>query len=180
MHGELEKEGHYELFETNHGHKILVLNNKNWYAIIKGDYGDLLVKTDSDHKKKRTIQEGKFYLADFEDDPEFRDVPHLFLKDGKEYKEFILPNDLPGNKNYQKKLVRTGDKVSAQKVEEHVKGRGNKGSEKQYKDEEQNKPRSAGDLENKSVEELQEMARKKNIEGRSNMNKDELIKKLRE
>jgi len=122
MRGKLEKQGNYELFETTNGHQILNLNNKNYFAVIKGQKGDMLIATDSDHEKARTINKGKFYLADFDNDPEFSDMPHLFLQEGDKYREWILPNDEPSKADYQKKLVRTKKMVSKSKVEEHVKG----------------------------------------------------------
>lgn len=128
MKGKLESEGHYELFKTANGNQILNLNDKNFFAVAKGKRGDILVKTDGDHERERTIREGKFYLADFDDDPAFSDMPHLFLQEGNKYREWILPNDKPTKGDYQKKLVKTGKLVSKAKVEAHVKG--NAGEEK--------------------------------------------------
>ena len=171
MRGKLEKEGQYEIFETTKGSRILTLNHKNWYAIVKGQKGDILVGTDSDHEKKDTIQQGRFYLADFDDDPEFRDVPHLFLKDGGAYTEFILPNDVPDKKGDKQKLIISKDKIDEKKVLDHVKGEGATGNEKQYK----NQPEG---LSGKSKNELYEMAKKEGISGRSKMSKKELVKEL--
>ncbi len=171
MRGKLENEGHYELFETTHGNQILNLNDKHFFAVVKGQRGDILVGTNEDHKKDKTLKEGHFYLSDFDDDPEFRDLPHLFLQEGNKYREWILPNDKPTQKDYQKKLVKTGNLVPRSKVERHVKGKGNVGSEKQYQEEPEG-------LRAKTKEELYEMARKKDLSGRSKMNKEELVKKL--
>ena len=171
MRGQLKKEGQYELFETTKGHEILVLNKKNYYALVKTKQGHLLVQSDDDHKKENKVDSGKFYLADFEDDPAFRDQPHLFLKDGKKYREFILPNGLPTEKDYQKKLVKTDERLSPAKVKAHVKGKGNQGSEKQYRGKKEG-------LRNKTKEQLYQMARRQKLEGRSQMNKEELVNAL--
>lgn len=171
MRGKLEKQGHYELFKTTKGHQILNLNNKNWFAVVKGQKGDMLIGSDSDHQKEKTIKEGRFYLADFDNDPEFRDIPHLFLEEGKKYREWLLPNDSPTEKDYQKKLIKTNSLVSKEKVEQHVKGKGAKGSEKQY----EGRPES---LRSKSKTELYEVAKKEQIPGRSKMNKTQLAEKL--
>jgi hypothetical protein len=168
MRGKLEKEGKYELFETTHGHEILVLNKKDYYAVVKTSQGHLLVKSDADHKKDHEVDSGKFYLADFEDDPAFKDMPHLFLKEGKKYQEFILPNDLPTDSDTQKKLIIEDDKIGKRKVERHVEGKGNRGDEKQYS----GKPES---LRQKTKKELYDMARNRHIDGRSEMNKEELV-----
>jgi hypothetical protein len=173
MRGKLESEGHYELFETTHGNQILNLNNKDFFAVIKGKRGDILVATDSNHKKSKTIKEGQFYLADFEDDPEFSDMTHLFLQEGNKYREWLLPNDKPTEKDYQKKLVKSENLVSKSKVEKHIKGEGNTGTEKKYS----KKPEK---LRSKTKDELYQMAIKQDISGRSKMNKDQLIEKLKD
>ncbi len=171
MRGKLENEGHYELFRTTHGNQILNLNDKRFFAVVKGQQGDLLIATDEDHEKDKSLKQGHFYLSDFDDDPEFRDMPHLFLEEGNKYREWILPNDKPTKNDYQKKLVKSGSLVPKSKVEKHVKGKGNAGTEKQYQD----KPEG---LRSKTKSELYEMARKKDISGRSKMKKEELVNKL--
>lgn len=171
MRGKLEKEGKYDLFETTKGHQILNLNNKIFFAVVEGQRGDILVGTDADHEKKKTVKKGQFYLANFDNDPEFRDLPHLFLQEGKEFREWILPNNFPTKSDFQKKLIRTNNLVPKSKVEEHVKGEGNIGTEKQYQD----KPEG---LRTKSKKELYEMAKKQDIPNRSRMKKEELVKKL--
>ncbi len=171
MRGKLENEGHYELFKTINGNQILNLNDNKFFAVVKGQKGDLLIATDEDHQKEKTIRQGNFYLSDFDDDPEFSDMPHLFLEEGEKYREWILPNDKPTQGDYQKKLVKSGNLVSKSKVERHVKGKGNTGTEKQYIGKQEK-------LRSKTKDELYEMAKKKNISGRSRMKKEELVEKL--
>ncbi|MFN6946859.1 MAG: hypothetical protein ACK4ND_18075 [Cytophagaceae bacterium] len=121
MKTKLEKEGNYEIFETTKGNEILVLNEQEYFAITEGNYGHILVKSKSTHEKKKTLQKGNFYLADFKDNPEFDDIPHLFLQEGKKYKEFILPKDLPTNEDKRKKLIITEKEVTEKKIKEQVK-----------------------------------------------------------
>lgn len=173
MRGKLNKHGKYELFETTHGHQILALDDKEYYALVEGQQGDIIVHSDADHKKQKTLQKGEFYLADFDDDPEFRDQPHLFMEKGEHYTELILPNGLPTKSNHQKKLVRTDEKISKGTIKEHIEGKGNKGTEKQYED----KPEG---LRAKTKEELYEKAKEEEVEGRSKMDKEELVKNLKD
>ncbi len=117
----LEDKGHYELFETTHGHRILVLNGERWFAWVEGQKGEILVLSDSAHEKDHTVQEGDFYLAEFEDDPKFQnDNPHLFLQKGDEFRELIVPNELPTESDNQKKIVATDDSVAKDELEEHL------------------------------------------------------------
>ena len=173
MRGDLKKHGHYELFQTTHGHQILNLDDKEWFAVVKGQQGDLMVHSDSDHQKDKTLEKGEFYLADFKDDPEFRDMPHLFLEKEDKYIEFVLPNGLPTKSDHQKKLIRSNEKVPRDKVKEHVEGKGNVGNEKQYQD----KPEG---LRAKNKGELYEEAKKEDIKGRSKMDKEELVQHLKD
>lgn len=62
MRGKIEKQGQYELFETTHGHQILSIDDEQlqkeeFFAVVKGDEGDLLVHSDADHDKQKTQQE---------------------------------------------------------------------------------------------------------------------------
>lgn len=172
MRGKLKKEGEFELFETTPGHQILDLKNQAFYALVEGDQGDLIIYSDADHKKQKSILKGKFYYADFEDDPEFKDMAHLFMEDGAKFRELILPEGLPTESDHQKKLVRTDDKIPKDKVMDHVRGKGNKGGEKQYSEEPEG-------LRKKTKEELYDLAQEKKIEGRSKMDKEELVNKLK-
>jgi hypothetical protein len=113
MQSRLQKSGEYELFETAKGHQILNLNNEEFYAVVEGQKGDILVQSDADHKKKKTLKKGKFYLADFENDPEFNDVPHLFLQEGdSQYREWILPQGAPSKGDHQKNWCGQAQKLA--------------------------------------------------------------------
>lgn len=192
MQGNLEKRGQYELFETTKGHQVLNLNDKEFYAVVEGQKGDVLVRSNSDHQKRKTVKKGNFYLADFDDDPEFNDIPHLFLQENNsQYREWILPRGTPSDKDYQKKLVRTDNAVGKDKVKYHTEGSGKKGREKKYEGTEKHaksrreasgKGPPSGNtrdaLTQKTRAELYDLAKQENISGRSSMDKDELIHAL--
>jgi hypothetical protein len=116
----VKDKGDYELFETKHGHRILVLNGERWYAWVEGQQGEILVHSDSDHEKDHTVSSGEFYLADFEDDPKFQDNPHLFLQEGDHFKEAILPDGLPTENDHQKRIVSTDDTVGKDELKKHL------------------------------------------------------------
>lgn len=120
MSATVQKQGEYELFETTAEHRILALNGREWYALVEGQQSPLIVKSDSDHEKRRTLAEGTFYLIDFEGDEDFRDQPHLFLLEDGEYQELILPNGLPTERDHQKRLVETDDTISPNTLRRYV------------------------------------------------------------
>lgn len=116
----IEGQGKFEVFRTNHGHRILDLNDNEYYAWVSGDKGELLVRTTADHNKKETLQRGRFYLVNFKNEQDYRDMPHLFLeRDDGGYEEMMLPNGLPAAKNDYQKLILDVDKVlSKERVEQ--------------------------------------------------------------
>jgi len=113
--------GRYELFVTNHGHRILALDGNRWFAWIKGKLGDILVRTDSDHVKDHTLQSGKFYLVDVREDPKVKDMLHLFLQKGDKYQERLLPNGLPTDDDPQQRIVATDETIARDELEEYLK-----------------------------------------------------------
>jgi hypothetical protein len=113
-------QGTYELFETNHHHQILTLDGRHWFALVRGQKSDILVRSDADHIKDHTIQQGRFYLVDFDQDPKFSDMPHLFLEADGHYEEWLLPNGLPTDRDPQKRVVLTNDMLSKQELEGYL------------------------------------------------------------
>ena len=111
--------GRYEVFETNHGNRILALNGERYFAWIEGDESEILVHSDSDHRKDRTQREGKFLVVNYEDDPRHRDMPHLLLQDGDRYREYMLPNGLPSESDYQKRIVSTDESVPTEEIRDY-------------------------------------------------------------
>ncbi len=160
MRGNLEHHGIYELFLTSRGSQILNLNNRDYFTVVKGQKGEILVGTGTDHEKGRTVKRGRFYLAYYDNDPELSNLPHLYLEEGNKFREWILPNDKPTEIDYQKKPVKSGKLVSKTQVEEHIDG------EKQFEPE---------NLKSKSKEELYRLAQIQNIPGRSKMSRDQLL-----
>jgi hypothetical protein len=113
--------GRYELFEDPHGHRFLVLNGKKWFVIVGGQKSPIIVRAHPGHEKKRELQRGRFYFVDFRDDPDFRDMPHLFLQKGERFQEHILPNGLPTTRDPQKRVVLTRKTIARKELEPYIK-----------------------------------------------------------
>jgi hypothetical protein len=120
MTATIQRQGRYTLFETPDQNRILSLGNDLWFAWVGGQQGDLLVRSDGDHERTRTIQEGEFYLVQFENDPNFTDVPHLFLGRNGGFTEVILPNGLPTDDDTKKRVVGTEKTVEAEMLRQHL------------------------------------------------------------
>jgi hypothetical protein len=116
----IQRKGKYELFETSSGNRILALGLNDWYAWVTGQQGEILVRSDADHDRARTVQAGEYYLVDFEDDPKFSDVPHLFLQQNGAFREVIVPNGLPTDDETPKRVVGTSKSVSVAELKRYL------------------------------------------------------------
>src|SRR5688572_10911044 len=120
MSATVQRHGRYTLFETPRSNRILVLGDNQWFAWVTGQHGEILVRSEDEHERERTIQEGEVYLVDFENDPDFTDVPHLFLGRNGEFQEVILPNGLPTDDDVQKRVVATEKTVGDAELRQHL------------------------------------------------------------
>lgn len=111
--------GRYELVEDEHGHRFLVLG-KRWYAWIEGQKSPILVRTGSEHRRERVLQRGRYLHVDFENDPKFRDLPHVFLEKGDKYRELLLPNGFPTRADPQKRLVVSRKTLPKTELEDYL------------------------------------------------------------
>src|SRR5688500_1364424 len=122
MTATVQRHGRYTLFETPNENRILTLGNDLWFAWVKGEQGDILVRSDEDHDRARTIREGEYYLVDFQADPSFTDVPHLFLERDDHFQELILPNGLPTQDDRQRRVVETEKTMDRDELERNLAG----------------------------------------------------------
>ena len=114
---DLKRKGNYEAFETTHQHKILVLDNSDYYAWIDTSLGHLLVKSDPEHQKAKTLNQGEYILITPQDEPDMKNnVDHLELRENGKYHTYILPNGLPTEEDKEKKIVYTDEYLSQEKV----------------------------------------------------------------
>src|SRR5687767_12566647 len=120
MTATVQRHGRYTLFETPNENRILTLGNDLWFAWVKGEQGDILVRSDEDHDRARTIREGEYYLVDFQADPSFTDVPHLFLERNDHFQELILPNGLPTPDDTQRRVVETEKAIDRAELERNL------------------------------------------------------------
>lgn len=120
MTATVQRHGRYTLFETPRENRILSLGTDLWFAWVTGNQGELLVRSNADHERQRTLQEGEYYLVDFKDDESFTDVPHLFLEHDDEFQEIILPNGLPTDDDAQKRVVGTERTISRGELERQL------------------------------------------------------------
>jgi hypothetical protein len=166
MKNKVKSEGKSELFKTTNKSTILSLDDKKWYAIASGQKGDMMIKTDSDHEKSKSLKKGKYYHVKFKDDPVFQDMPRLLLKKRTKYEEWLLPNDLPTSKKKRVKLIKQDKKISEEKLKKHIENKETSSDKK-------------SSLKDKSKKELYKLAKKHKIKNRSKMDKKELVKKLK-
>lgn len=164
----ISKQGRYKRLKTTHGHELLELGGE-YYARVQGQRGEILVRSDRDHEFETTLERGRYRYVEFNNDPEFKDMPHLFLQQGDTYREIMLPNGLPTRANHQKKLIETGNTPATSKIDGYLAnpaaaGPGEKAANRARGSNEPNLP--VTDYASKTVEEVKREARK--------LSKDEL------
>lgn len=112
--------GSYELIETMSGTTVLGFNGTDWFAWIEREEGGVLVFSDDSQNRQRMIDQGDFILVDFENESEYRDMPHLFLGHPGMYEEFILPNGLPDQSDPEKKIIATKITIGKEELERYL------------------------------------------------------------
>lgn len=116
----LKQRGDYELYLTDHQNRILALDGERFFAWVETQQGELLVRSNPGHRKERTLRRGRFYFADFEHEPKFKDMPHLFLQRDDRFEELMLPNGLPTDADPEKKIVKTDETLAVNELEKFV------------------------------------------------------------
>lgn len=166
MKNQVKMKGSYELFLTTKKNEILSLDQSSWFALAKGQRGDIIVRSNSHHEKEKTMNQGKYYLVLFNDDPDFRDLPHLMLEESTgKFREWILPRNLPSDSQPRVKLIKTNYTISEIKLRHHMINKITKTQERK-------------ELESMSRSSLYKLAKKKNVKGRSKMDKYDLVRAL--
>jgi hypothetical protein len=111
--------GEYELFEDGDGRRVLVLDGRDTFAWLDGDGTERLVRSQFDeHAKQRTLQNGEFYLVEF--DGAERGRPHLFLQKDDGFSELVLPDGLPSRERPEKSLVALDEAGLGQRLMIHL------------------------------------------------------------
>ncbi|HEY9687016.1 MAG TPA: hypothetical protein V6C52_08590 [Coleofasciculaceae cyanobacterium] len=115
---DIRRKGRYELFETTAHHRILVLDGQDYFALVQGAYGSIIVKSDADHRKEKTLSDGDYVLFVAKNEPNWKDtLEHLELRQGQDfYRSYILPQGLPTDRDAQKKFVESREAIPAEKV----------------------------------------------------------------
>lgn len=128
MIGRIQKQGHYELFEDGRGKELLVLNDDNenlesWYSIFREKEIVKMIITKvrfDDPRTQNLTQQGHFYLAVIEDDPDYPGFAHLYLQDEKGYEEFVLPEGIASLAMPEKLVIPTNKWLRREQVENYL------------------------------------------------------------
>lgn len=123
-----QRQGEYELFVTSEHTRILRLDD-DYFAVVQGQQGEMLVVTDSDKQKERTLQEGHYKLVEFEDDAKFQDQPHLFLREDGQYRELVVPRGLPGESEKRNLVVWSDTTIGVDELESYLESPEQEGAE---------------------------------------------------
>lgn len=129
MRGKVLNQGNYELLKSAEGRLLLLLNSvikkEKYFWDVSGDYEFLILTEGFKEKSGDTSFEvyrtGHFYLIDITEDPEYPDLPHLYLQDKRNnYEDFILPDGLPDLLDTEQEIITTGNTVDQEELDTFV------------------------------------------------------------
>jgi len=129
MRGKVQNQGNFELLKSEEGRLLLLINSdikkEKYFWDVSGDY-EYLIQTEGVKEKSgdtafEVIRTGHFYLIDIIDDPEYPDLPHLYLQDQRNnYEDFILPDGLPDLLDTEQEIITTGNIVDQEELDTFV------------------------------------------------------------
>ena len=121
MKGKITDQGHYELFISERGHRLLMLNDNLWFrwdwdTPVQKLYLTKGVVDKSGDKEYTAVRQGKYYMVEASTG-EYSGFPHLLLEDVNFYDIFRLPTALPSNMDFEAEIIDIREKVPAEEVD---------------------------------------------------------------
>lgn len=125
MQGTILDKGNFEIFETERGRSLLVLNEVRIYVWAKEDKRETLRLTEGITEKSDDVHpflaySGPYFIVAVEDDPIFPGLSHLYLRHEDHYDEFILQDGLPDLESWTKQIVDTHRIIPAEELETFI------------------------------------------------------------
>jgi hypothetical protein len=121
MKGNITEQGHFELFESQRGHRLLMLNDNafyrwDWDTEVQKLYltrGAVDKSGDNDYK---VLKNGRYYLI-HSTDGEFPGLDYLLLEDGNYFDTFRLPTLFPDSMDGEAEIVDVHERISAEEID---------------------------------------------------------------
>ncbi len=126
MSYELQQQGPYTLFHTPDGQRILTLDGSHYaltggyFTIAEGPQGELRALDDGDFEKEDILRQGMFKLVIFRNDPQFQNIPYLFLQKNHHYEEIFLPDGLPNTNDAPGRFIYTDHTIATSELEAYL------------------------------------------------------------
>jgi hypothetical protein len=110
----LIEEGQYNLIETKHDSKILILDTLKSFAwVTVKDIGEILIESHKTHKTANILAIGKYRLYQVKDEPDFTDLEHLELLVGDgQWQGYLLPTGLPTEEKKRNRIIPTSEIIT--------------------------------------------------------------------
>jgi hypothetical protein len=111
----LIKQGNYHIFETNHGTKIIKLDNQTFAWPYARTIGEILVTshTKFDPSKNHRLTSGRYRLYRVKGEPTLTDLQHLELSvGGGGWQGYLLPTGFPNRKKHRSRIVPTTELIT--------------------------------------------------------------------
>ena len=121
MRGKITEQGHYELFVSERGHRLLMLNDNTWYrwefnSAIPKLYLTKGVVDKSGDKEYLPLSQGRYYLVEATTG-DFTGFSHLILENGTFFDVYRLPSELPTEMDFEAEIVDVHERIPSEDVD---------------------------------------------------------------
>ncbi len=121
MEGKVTEQGHFELFISERGHRLLMLNDNAWYrwewnSPVQKLYLTKGVVDKSGDKDYTAQRQGRYYLVE-SISGEHKGFQYMLLENDIFFDIYRLPNGLPSSMDYESEIVDMHEKVPAENVD---------------------------------------------------------------
>ena len=123
---DIVKQGQYEIFRTARRERVMVLDGDHfamepsYFTISEGAQGEFVARNAEDFDRHEILREGRFMLVEFQDDPEFQDIPYVFLERDGKFDEIYIPQGLPDEEGRRRRYIYTDHTIDAEQLEAYL------------------------------------------------------------
>lgn len=123
---EILREGDYQIHRIHRQHHVLRLDDDyfsmtdDYFTIAEGSQGELSTLVRRPRQIEKLLREGRYRLIQFRGDPQFQDVPYLFLQQDGKYREMFLPSGLPRNDVDTTRYIYSDHTIDAERLKSHL------------------------------------------------------------
>ena len=123
---DIERQGDYQILRTTEDRRVLVLDGQSYvmhrayFTIAEGSQGELEAVNEADVDSLEVLRQGTYKVVVFCEDPQFQDIPYLFLEREGKYDELFIPRGLPGEPGAKVHYIYTDHTIDTDRLEAYL------------------------------------------------------------